>query len=782
MTRLPREELSALLRNLRSDGSFATRRTAPVDDLVIEVKGVGDVRYPVTVAQAKELRNIARPAKYGQGEQTILDRRVRDTWEVPLSRVRIDQRRWNQTLHAALDAIRDDLGLPSASTLKAQLHSMLVYEPGQFFAPHQDSEKNDEMIASLIVMLPSRSTGGELVVEHRNESVRYAGSATSLTFIAFYADTRHEVLPVTTGYRVVLTYNLLLVGDVATRSGGSLPDDAAELFRRHFALAPPPRWSHDRQAMEPPDRLVVLLDHQYTERGLRWSHLKGDDATRVSALRLVGELADCDVALAQADIHETRECYDHAPRGHRRGWDDRDDWDDDPEPSTEGFEVGEVLDSAVTIVPATGETVQFDPDVDAAELAEVTPTVELAPYDSEYTGYMGNWGNTMDRWYRRAAIVIWPRSRAFAIRAKADPAGALDDLLSFVVNDESSRSERADRAATLLRFWPDAVRHGDQHHLLPRALRLAWELADEDTATRILEPFTIEALAPSDATALVALAEQHGLPWLRQVLSSWLDVQTARSSDTRATWVASALGDLCANLRDNRESPAGLGAEAARAFTARIGDWLIDAVRKAAYIAAPSRRQLTLASMADPTLAVLRAARTVDDIELRDRIVAEVREPALPLVPMLVDVVGAAMALPPAERMTTGLDAIAQHCRDALHASLAQPPRADDDWSISEFGPGSCCADCATLAVFLADPNNRKLTWPLAKPRRQHIHHCIDEAELPVTHQTIRQGSPHKLVITKTPALHLHDAARRQVARESLALVDQFLGEPAWEA
>ena len=232
MIGVPREELASLLRDLRSEGSFSTRRTAPVDDLVIEVKGVGEVRFPVTVAQGKELRLIARPARYGQGDQTILDRRVRDTWEVRRSRVRIDQRRWNRTLHAMLDSLRDDLGLPPASTLKAQLHSMLVYEPGQFFAPHQDSEKNDEMIGTLVVMLPSRSTGGDLVVEHGNESVRHSASATSLTFVAFYSDTRHEVLPVETGYRVVLTYNLLLAGDTTvTRPGGSQSEKAAELLR-----------------------------------------------------------------------------------------------------------------------------------------------------------------------------------------------------------------------------------------------------------------------------------------------------------------------------------------------------------------------------------------------------------------------------------------------------------------------------------------------------------------------------------------------------------------------
>ncbi len=170
MTNSPSEELSALLRNLRSAGSFSTRRTAPIDDLVIDVEGVGELRLPVTVAQAKQLRLVARPAKYGHGEQTILDRRVRDTWEVPQSRVRIDQRRWTRTLRPMLDSIRDDLALNPSSTLTAQLDSMLVYEAGQFFAPHQDSEKNDEMIGTLVVVLPSRSSGGDLVVEHREQS------------------------------------------------------------------------------------------------------------------------------------------------------------------------------------------------------------------------------------------------------------------------------------------------------------------------------------------------------------------------------------------------------------------------------------------------------------------------------------------------------------------------------------------------------------------------------------------------------------------------------------
>ena len=776
MTNSPSEELSALLRNLRSAGSFSTRRTAPIDDLVIDVEGVGELRLPVTVAQAKQLRLVARPAKYGHGEHTILDRRVRDTWEVPRSRVRIDQRRWTRTLRPMLDSIRDDLALNPSSTLTAQLHSMLVYEAGQFFAPHQDSEKNDEMIGTLVVMLPSRSSGGDLVVEHREQSVRYSGSATSLAFVAFYADTRHEVLPVETGYRVVLTYNLLLTGDTAaTRTVATQAEAAADLFRRHFAHVPAPRWHGDRQAMEPPDRLVILLDHQYTERGLRWSHLKGQDAARVETLRAAAQLAECEISLAHAEIHETRECYDDAPpRWRRRGWSD---WDDDSTAASTDFEVGGVIDSAVTITPAAGDAHGFERDVDAVELAEVTPTVELSPYNSEYTGYMGNWGNTLDRWYRRAAVVIWPRSRSFAIRAKGDPSGALDELLATSGCDESSQSERAERVETLLRFWPDAVRSDSAHRLHPRSLGLAWQIADEDLATRLLEPFTIETLTPDDASMLVALVEQHGLDWFRRLLSAWFTPQrawTASTAPTREAWAAT-LPDLCANLKDDPQGAAELGIDAARALTSHSSDWLLDAVRRAASIATPSRRDAILESLAVPTLAVLRSSGGVGATALRDQIVDAVRDPALRIVPMLVEVIRSATALPSGDRQLAGVDIIAAHCRNELETELSLPPRPPDDWSITGFQSDTCCADCTMFAAFLADPATQRTTWPLAKPRRQHLHQRIDEAELPLTHTTIRQGSPHKLVITKTPDLHLRDTERRSARKDLLATVRKFL-------
>src|SRR5207244_1024678 len=167
---------------------FSARRTAPVDDLELDVRGVGRVLLPVSAEQANQLCRVGRPATYGLGDKTLLDARVRNTWEIPISRVKLNQRRWAKALVPARDCLRADLGLPPGCRLKAELHSMLVYGAGQFFVPHQDSEKADAMVGSLVVTLPSSFKGGALVVRHAGMSATYRSPKKSLSLVAFSAD------------------------------------------------------------------------------------------------------------------------------------------------------------------------------------------------------------------------------------------------------------------------------------------------------------------------------------------------------------------------------------------------------------------------------------------------------------------------------------------------------------------------------------------------------------------------------------------------------------------
>ena len=297
-----------LARTLRGDEqtAFSVELTATADSLNLEVEGFGPVKFPVTPAKARKLLALGQPARFGRGEETLTDPEVRDTWEIPRHLVRAG---WDEAaLKDVLATVKEELGLPTGARLTADLHSFLVYEPDQFFLPHQDSEKDDSMIGTLVVTLPSSFTGGELMVEHNEERQAYRGSKTALSLVAFYADCRHEVLRVKSGYRITLAYNLLLTGNADRPEGDDgIVTELADLLGEHFST-PVPRY-YGGPATDPPNRLVYLLDHEYTPRGLTWQRLKGADARRVSLLRTAADRAGCEAILALADVRTTHGAF-----------------------------------------------------------------------------------------------------------------------------------------------------------------------------------------------------------------------------------------------------------------------------------------------------------------------------------------------------------------------------------------------------------------------------------------------------------------------------------------
>ncbi|MGW1160686.1 hypothetical protein ACWD48_21205 [Streptomyces sp. NPDC002519] len=108
-----------------------------------------------------------------------------------------------------------------------------------------------------------------------------------------------------------------------------------------------------------------------------------------------------------------------------------------------------------------------------------------------------------------------------------------------------------------------------------------------------------------------------------------------------------------------------------------------------------------------------------------------------------------------------------RHCADRLRAVCERPPRAADDWSVAWAGCG--CERCSVLGAFLGARSRRVLEWPLAKEGRRHVHTRIDSAELPVRHQSRRQGRPYTLVLTKTQELFTREQTVRRQAAADLA-------------
>jgi hypothetical protein len=136
-----------VLGRIGRSGTFAVKLDAKAEDLRLEVAGVGRITFPISKAKAAALCRVAKPARHGFKDQTVLDTTVRDTWEIAKGNIKIDERPWKGALTSALERIARGLGLGPGAELRASLHNMLVYAPGQFFVTHQDSEKSDDMIA-----------------------------------------------------------------------------------------------------------------------------------------------------------------------------------------------------------------------------------------------------------------------------------------------------------------------------------------------------------------------------------------------------------------------------------------------------------------------------------------------------------------------------------------------------------------------------------------------------------------------------------------------------------
>ncbi|MDO5696950.1 MAG: 2OG-Fe(II) oxygenase [Dermatophilus congolensis] len=710
--------------SLVSSGPVATGSGAlpeMIDGPRVDVDGVGELRPPLSPARVRRLVAVAEPAPYGKGEETLLDASVRDTWQVPSSLVTVD---WDGRLDRVLEEARDVLGLPKTVRLRAQFHSLLVYQRGQFFAPHQDSQKHDEMVATLVVSLPAPGTGGELVVHDSSGPSTYRASREAATFVAFYADQRHEVRPVRTGHRITLTYNLLLTGDTtAQRVSAPTAEGLADLLREYFSKPQPRNY----RAAETPTRLAVLLDHEYTERTLSMRTLKGSDASAAATLREAAQLADCDMTLALADIHEMRDA-----------------WDED--------DVGEMIDGSVAITHVLSPEGDMPPEPTTLwmgdNVAADTPTSWLTPYATEHTGYLGNYGNTMDLWYRRAALLVWPKRLAFANRAETTPVASLRMAMVGLADRDPSTVEDL---RGLIPSWPGIVaaqargNNGDEvgTELLFLCAAIGAFVDDADLARSLLAPFDMVHLRPESATELLRVADRHGPDLVFDLLARWSGEEDGFPRSVGASAWLEEVPDLVGALSPRPEIATRV-ARLAVAHLRRLVDTADDVSR-------PVDRRKRLDDLVDSVEAVLRGVGMTDDATLRRDFLA-MWTPASRLdglIPVLLQT----SAWPEEVRAGAGVAELTQVAREVLTSRLVAPQRAPGDWSLP-LPEGCACTLCSRLGAFLADAERRTLEWPLKAELRRHLHARIDALDLPVSHITRREGSPYTLVLAKTDDLH----------------------------
>lgn len=101
------------------------------------------------------------------------------------------------------------------STLPIHVSYLYFSEEQSFFKPHKDTPRGESFFGTLVIVFPTQHQGGALVLRQEDEEWTFDSaqllsecSQPSIAYIAFYGDVEHEVLPVTSGYRITVTYNL----------------------------------------------------------------------------------------------------------------------------------------------------------------------------------------------------------------------------------------------------------------------------------------------------------------------------------------------------------------------------------------------------------------------------------------------------------------------------------------------------------------------------------------------------------------------------------------------
>ncbi|KDQ15311.1 hypothetical protein BOTBODRAFT_297996 [Botryobasidium botryosum FD-172 SS1] len=427
-------------------GSFYFRKhcDAPNPALRLVPGNIGTVGLPLAEGAANQIIAHSTQVSFAAGEQPV----AKDTWEMDGGLVNFDNPAWHSFILDLATQVCKGLGIDfHASKLKIQLYKLLLYGTGSHSLPRQYTENAEGMFATMIVNLPSAFTGGAVHISHAGLPAVIDSSMNSLittSVVAWYTGVTHEMKPITSGYRLALSYNLIHTMKVPRPSLPAIHGLLAQL--RHILLS----WK--QSGYSGPRKIVYLFQNTHrSAAALRDS--QGPDARLVSFLEAVAKELGFELGMATCQLTLSGEAYDS--RGSRRCAYDEYDEDDDVE-----FAEDPERDMTITdLIDLKGfsisdEVLMDDKDEKGQAIpANISRALESGSCDEqEYDSYCGG---GLKRHYFRSVLVIWPSLRDEEI---AYGSGYLDHALGSLRAATSTKPHREER-----RFIEDALasRHPD---------------------------------------------------------------------------------------------------------------------------------------------------------------------------------------------------------------------------------------------------------------------------------------------------------------------------------
>ncbi|KAI0482354.1 hypothetical protein GGR56DRAFT_183068 [Xylariaceae sp. FL0804] len=187
-------------------GDFTWFEAIPATDARIKFNGVRTYQGQMSQELAAVLTSRARRATSEQGSETSGDTSERRAWELTPEQFHITEPAWPCLLDTILQRTARILCIDFP--ISAHLSKMLLYDERSRLKAHYDTARDYNKLGTLVISLPSEHEGGEDVVHRPDNHAILRTSQHKMSFGFWFSDVSHEVLPVTSGFRWVLVYNV----------------------------------------------------------------------------------------------------------------------------------------------------------------------------------------------------------------------------------------------------------------------------------------------------------------------------------------------------------------------------------------------------------------------------------------------------------------------------------------------------------------------------------------------------------------------------------------------
>ncbi|KAK4207528.1 hypothetical protein QBC37DRAFT_92808 [Rhypophila decipiens] len=364
-----RQGLNSALGAIKATGTFAAFAKVPSGSIKpIFIDNVGFLEFPLLEATARALIAKARQESNGKGNHVYVDDSARNIWELDADHLHLSPQ-WAVVADSSLEWVARKLGIPGSISIKAQFQEIVIHEKEAICKAHANARNIPGLFGTLVVCLPSEHRGGDLVLKHENSTKVFKTSNTHPSMACWFSDVTSEVLPVTSGLRIVLVYNLVTSEQPdeprlsATLNAWQLEQvtRVQEALRAWLDSRGPQRGAGTATVAQELDYLCYALHDDCTRINPALDKLKGSDFHRMQCLQDTCSSQKATMFLAILEKTE----YGKVESPHRRSrcvhdhyWEDDLSYEDDGLSWHEIYDVEETEYRIKNVVSVEGKAVR----------------------------------------------------------------------------------------------------------------------------------------------------------------------------------------------------------------------------------------------------------------------------------------------------------------------------------------------------------------------------------------------------------------------------------------